>query len=83
MIDSRAEVLHNSPSVRAKTVSSSTDRFEGTPVAGAVSDDEIRDHAYKLYELRGHTEGHALEDWFAAERYLSARKNRANKVILR
>ena len=83
MIVSKAKVLQNSSSVRAKPVSSSTDRFEDKPVSGAVSHDEIRDHAYKLYELRGRTEGYALEDWFAAERYLSARKNRANKVIFR
>lgn len=83
MIDSEAEGRQNPPSVRGKTVYPSTECFEGKPVPSVVSADEIRNHAYQLYELRGRTEGRALEDWLTAERYLRARKNRANKVLFR
>jgi hypothetical protein len=83
VIDSKAEAQQNPPSVRGKMIYSSTERFEGNEAPGAPSDDEIRHHAYKLYELRGRTQGYDLEDWFAAEHYLTARKNRANKVIFR
>jgi len=30
----------------------------------------IRVRAYEIYEARGRTEGHALEDWLQAEREL-------------
>lgn len=73
MIDSKAEARQNAPLVR----------IEGNALRGAPSDDEIRHHAYKLYELRGRMEGCAVEDWLTAERHLTARKNRANKVIFR
>ena len=34
---------------------------------------EIRVRAYELYEQRGCTAGHEVEDWFAAEREVLAR----------
>jgi Protein of unknown function (DUF2934) len=83
VIDSKAGVRQNSPSVHVQTASASTAGFEREPVPSAVSDDEIRNHAYQLYERRGRTEGRVLEDWLAAEGYLRSRKNRANKVIFR
>ena len=83
MVDSKAEARQSPSSVRGKAVDPSTERSERKAVPGAPSDDEIRCYAYKLYVLRGRTEGYALEDWFAAECYLRARKNRANKVIFR
>jgi hypothetical protein len=49
-------------------------------VANVVSEDEVRIHAYELYERRGNTEDRALEDWLKAEDHLAARKNRANKT---
>jgi hypothetical protein len=36
--------------------------------------DQIRDRAYKLFLERGGAGGHAIDDWLAAERELSARK---------
>jgi len=47
----------------------------------AVSDEQIRIHAYELYQRRGGTEDRAVEDWLSAEASLAARKNRANKMI--
>jgi hypothetical protein len=83
VIDPKAEARQSPSSGRGNTVYLSTERSEQKAVPGAPLDDEIRRHAYKLYELRGRTEGYALEDWFAAECYLRARNNRANKVIFR
>lgn len=36
------------------------------------SRDEIERRAYEIYEQRGCEQGHAEEDWFAAERELNA-----------
>ena len=36
-------------------------------VAMPPSEDAIRRRAYQLYEKRGRTHGHALEDWVTAE----------------
>lgn len=59
-----------------------------TGVPTAVSSDEIRIHAYQLYERRlsEHSrppEDRSVEDWLAAEVHLKARKNRANKTTVR
>jgi hypothetical protein len=32
--------------------------------------EQIRELAYHLYELRGHRDGHAVEDWLCAEAQL-------------
>jgi len=83
VVVAKAVVRQSSLSVSAETVFAEAARLPRRPVTSPVSDDEIRNHAYRLYELRGRTEGSALEDWIAAERYLRALKNRANKVIFR
>lgn len=36
-------------------------------LAGPTHDELVRAHAYRRYEQRGCVEGHALEDWLAAE----------------
>lgn len=48
--------------------------------ASDISEHEIRTYAYELYERRGGTEGHAVEDWLMAEAHL-ADKNRAHQSI--
>ena len=53
----------------------------------AVSEDEIRIHAYQLYERRlsEHrrlSADRSIEDWLAAEIHLKARKNRASKTTV-
>lgn len=83
MVVAKAVVRQSILSLSAETVFADAARLQRRPVTTPVSDDEIRNHAYQLYELRGRTEGCALEDWIAAERYLRALKNRANKVIFR
>ena len=83
MIDPRVPVRRPSaerlanPTVPAKT-----------GVSTAVSEDEVRVHAYQLYERRLSerrilSEDRSVEDWLAAEAQLKARKNRANKTTVR
>ena len=54
----------------------------------SVSEDEIRPHAYQLYQRRlsehcRSFEDRSVEDWLTAEAHLKARKNRANKTNVR
>jgi hypothetical protein len=37
------------------------------PAASSVTEETIRERAYELYEQRGRQDGHAVEDWLAAE----------------
>jgi hypothetical protein len=46
----------------------------------AVTHEEIARYAYRLFEERGRVPGHALDDWLAAERALSAELNREEKA---
>jgi hypothetical protein len=41
------------------------------PAASSVTEETIRERAYELYEQRGRQDGHAVEDWLAAEAELS------------
>jgi hypothetical protein len=44
----------------------------GAKAGPAVTHEEIARYAYRLFEERGRVHGHALDDWLAAERALSA-----------
>ncbi len=37
------------------------------PAVTSVTEEAIRERAYELYEQRGRLDGHALDDWLAAE----------------
>jgi len=52
-----------------------------TTLSSTVSEDEVRMHAYQLYERRGGSGDHAVADWLRAEAQLTARRNRANKTL--
>ena len=39
-------------------------------------EDEIRRHAYELYEQRGREDGHDLEDWLRAEEEVTQKRGR-------
>jgi hypothetical protein len=39
-------------------------------------EEEIRRHAYELYEERGREDGHDLDDWFRAEAEISAKNSK-------
>jgi len=41
------------------------------------TEDAVRVRAYQMYEQRGRVDGHALEDWVAAEMQLHATNNAA------
>jgi uroporphyrinogen-III synthase len=41
--------------------------FPNTKLTESMVEHEIRVRAYEIYENRGKTEGHALEDWLQAE----------------
>jgi len=45
------------------------------PSAAVVSEELIRQRAYELYEQRGREDGHALDDWLAAEAEIGSPKN--------
>ena len=59
-----------------------------TGVSAPASEDEVRIHAYELYqrglsEHRRSSEDRSVEDWLTAESDLNARKNRANKTTVK
>jgi Protein of unknown function (DUF2934) len=37
------------------------------PAASSVTEEAVRERACELYEQRGRQDGHALDDWLAAE----------------
>lgn len=47
------------------------------------TENEIREHAYHLFEQRGRTHGHDVDDWITAERQLTAHANAAATVAPR
>lgn len=81
MIDPRFQVQHPRSPAKQRDPASQMKRTATSVVVKPISDDEIRLYAHELYQRRGGTEDRAVEDWLAAESYLAARKNRANKVI--
>ncbi len=47
------------------------------PAASSVTEEAIRERAYELYEQRGRVDGHAVEDWLAAEAELQLKSKSA------
>ena len=45
--------------------------LEKDTTGSRYADDHIRQLAYRLYERRGREDGHAVEDWLAAEAQLA------------
>ncbi len=43
-------------------------------------EERIRQLAYRLYEQRGHEDGHELEDWLQAEREVRGGASRSGKT---
>ncbi len=76
MIDSRVRVGRppvSSPQV--KPLAKSDAAPKNGPVS-AVLEQEVRLAAYELYERRGGTPDHAVEDWLTAEAHLTAGRSR-------
>jgi hypothetical protein len=61
------------PSMQAKPLAKS-DTLPRSGPASAVLEQDVRIAAYELYERRGGTPDHAVEDWLAAEAQLVARR---------
>ena len=53
---------------RAKSRSSAASRYEPPFELPEYLVDQVREKAHALWKQRGCREGHALEDWFEAER---------------
>jgi Protein of unknown function (DUF2934) len=64
------------PSTPAQPLAKSVALPKSGP-ASAVLEQEVRIAAYELYERRGGTPEHAVEDWLTAEAHLVARRSRA------
>jgi hypothetical protein len=61
---------------RTRTIpTASTPTPPSTESAGEVQE-QIRRRAYALYEERGRTEGHDLEDWLQAESEVTQQKEK-------
>ena len=52
-------------------------RSTSKPAAASVTEEAIRQRAYQLYEQRGRVDGHAVEDWLAAEAELQLKTKSA------
>ena len=77
MIDSKVLVGQPPlPSTSAKPLAKSV-ALPKSGSASAVLEQEVRIAAYELYERRGGTPDHAVEDWLTAEAQLVACRSRA------
>ena len=83
MIDPKVRARQSSPPSTPKQPLTRPAAAGTTDLSAVISDDEVRNHAYQLYERRGGAEGKAVDDWLTAEAHLRARKNRANKIVSR
>ena len=55
--------------------SSSTGTFGSTTTDSDRLTEMIRKKAYELYEKRGRKSGHAMDDWFEAERIVRQKRS--------
>lgn len=78
MIDSKVRVGQppvSSPPARPLAKSEAVPMPKSGPVS-AVLEQEVRLAAYELYERRGGTPDHAVEDWLTAEAHLTGGRSR-------
>jgi DUF2934 family protein len=74
----KADKLERQTEQLGKKLARHPDEIEKKPLTPAPKSDEptvlipmeqeIRQRAYELYEQRGRTDGHDMEDWFQADR---------------
>jgi DUF2934 family protein len=82
VIDPKVRVQQaSSPSKPARPVVAEPEVSARKGPVSDVAEHEVRIYAYELYERRGGTEDHAVEDWLTAEAHLAARRNRSNQTI--
>ena len=88
----KADRLQRQTEQLEKKVDRQPDEFEKEPSTLAPKSDEppvlipieqqIRQRAYELYEQRGRTDGHDLEDWLKTEREIKGRLGSAATASL-
>jgi hypothetical protein len=66
------------PSMQAKPLAKS-DALPKSGPPSAVLEEDVRMAAYELYERRGGTPDHAVEDWLTAEAHLVAGRSGAGR----
>jgi hypothetical protein len=71
-IDRRPEEIEEKPS----TLAPKSDE----PTVLIPIEQQIRQRAYELYERRGRTDGHDLDDWLQAERRIKGRQANAARA---
>jgi hypothetical protein len=86
----KADRLQRQIEQQGKRVDRRPDEIEKKPSTLAPKSDEptvlipaeqqIRQRAYELYEQRGRTDGHALDDWLQAERRIKGRQAKAARA---
>jgi hypothetical protein len=71
-VDRRPEEIEKKPS----TLAPKSDE----PTVLIPTKQQIRQRAYELYERRGRTDGHDLDDWLQAEREIKGRQAKAARA---
>jgi hypothetical protein len=71
-VDRRPEEIEKKPS----TLAPKSDE----PTVLIPTEQQIRQRAYELYEQRGRTDGHDLDDWLQAEREIKGRQAKAARA---
>jgi hypothetical protein len=80
----KADRLQRQNEQQGKRIDRRPEEIEKKPSTLAPKSGEptvlIRQRAYELYERRGRTDGHALDDWLQAERGIKGRQAKAARA---
>ena len=80
MVDSKVRV-RQSPSLSTQTKPLAEPEASAQTVQDSVdSEHDVRIYAYELFERRGGTEGHAVEEWLEAEHQVAKHRNPARQT---
>lgn len=72
--DRSRSVTERKPPAASHTTADSAPQKSPVTMSSMISDDDIRQRAYELYEQRGHQGGSPEDDWYQAEQELRSRK---------
>jgi hypothetical protein len=70
---SAAATAEKKTTSRTRKTAAPSNGADGHTIEMRVSEEQIRQRAYELYERRGRTHGNHEADWFAAEAELRSR----------
>lgn len=68
------DVTERKPPAASHTTADSAPQKSPVTMSSMISDDDIRQRAYELYEQRGHQGGSPEDDWYQAEQELRSRR---------